>query len=238
MEPTLIGVTLVSLAMAASMSLVVWRMLREERRRSDARVALLVEMARPDEPGPDPSDGLPLWRDEPIVEHDQAGAEAAAADPRAIFATHEEPSPLGRRLAVAGVLALLLGGVISVAILVRGTGMEAATSPAAAVDAPARSLELISLRHTREADTMTISGLVQNPRGGALVRRVTAVAFLFDRDGGLVSSGRAPLDYTTLEPGDESPFVILVSGSQNVARYRIGFRADDGRVLAHVDRRP
>ena len=49
--------------------------------------------------------------------------------------------------------------------------------------------------------------------------------------------GRAPLDFATLAPGDESPFVLGVPVSGTVARYRVGFRSEDGRVIAHIDRR-
>jgi hypothetical protein len=42
MDATLLIVTLLSLALAATMSLVAWRVVREERRRSDARVAALA----------------------------------------------------------------------------------------------------------------------------------------------------------------------------------------------------
>ena len=34
-----------------------------------------------------------------------------------------------------------------------------------------------------------------------------------------------------------TPFVIAVPVSGTVARYRVGFRAADGSVIAHVDRR-
>ncbi|HET7618423.1 MAG TPA: hypothetical protein VFK20_07935, partial [Vicinamibacterales bacterium] len=45
MDGTLVGVTLLSMAMAISLSVIVWRLLRDERRRSSARVAALVELA-------------------------------------------------------------------------------------------------------------------------------------------------------------------------------------------------
>ena len=52
MEPTLVAVTLLSLAMAVAMGLVTWRLLRAERRRSDARVAALDDLsAVADPPG-------------------------------------------------------------------------------------------------------------------------------------------------------------------------------------------
>jgi hypothetical protein len=93
------------------------------------------------------------------------------------------------------------------------------------------------LRHTQEADTLTITGLVQNPRGAASLSRVTATVFLFAPDGTFLTSGRGPLDFSTLAAGDESPFVLAVPVRGTVARYRIGFRGEDGRVIAHVDRR-
>ena len=62
------------------------------------------------------------------------------------------------------------------------------------------------------------------------------MVFLFDRKGSFVASGRAPLDYQALAPGDESPFVITVPGAADVSRYRVSFREGDD-VLPHVDRR-
>ena len=64
-----------------------------------------------------------------------------------------------------------------------------------------------------------------------------ATAVLFGPDGNFLTSGRAALDFTSLAPGDESPFVIAVPVNGTVARYRVGFRAPDGSVIAHVDRR-
>ena len=45
MDTTLVGVTLLSLAMAAALSVIVWRMLRNERARSEARVTALAALA-------------------------------------------------------------------------------------------------------------------------------------------------------------------------------------------------
>jgi len=68
-------------------------------------------------------------------------------------------------------------------------------------------------------------------------RTIIATAVLFGPDGNFLTSGRAALDFTSLAPGDESPFVIAVPVNGTVARYRVGFRAPDGSVIAHVDRR-
>ena len=45
MDTTLVTVTLLSLGMAAALSVIVWRMLRDEKQRSDARVAALAVLA-------------------------------------------------------------------------------------------------------------------------------------------------------------------------------------------------
>ena len=98
-------------------------------------------------------------------------------------------------------------------------------------------LELLSLRHSQEVGALVVTGLVQNPRAGQPLTRVVATAFLFSADGTFLASGRAPLDFSTLAAGDESPFVLSVPVTTPVARYRVGFRAEDGRVIAHIDRR-
>ena len=69
------------------------------------------------------------------------------------------------------------------------------------------------------------------------MQRVTVTAYTFDDKGLFLASGRALIDVTSLAPGDESPFVINVPVTDTVSRYRIGFRGEDGRVIAHVDKR-
>ena len=104
-------------------------------------------------------------------------------------------------------------------------------------DRAAMPLELLALRHTQDGNTLTVSGTVRNPRTGAAQSQVFATAILFGADGNFLTSARAALDFTTLGPGDESPFVVTVPVNGTVARYRVGFRAADGSVIAHVDRR-
>ena len=92
------------------------------------------------------------------------------------------------------------------------------------------------MRHTRDGSTLTVAGLVRNPRAAAPVSRIAAVVFAFDRDGSFVTSGRAPLDFVMLGPGDESPFVVTLPNVGDVGRYRVSFRTDSG-IVRHVDRR-
>lgn len=107
----------------------------------------------------------------------------------------------------------------------------------AANAAAATALELMSLRQEMQDGTLTISGLVRNPRGGVPQERLTAVVFFFDGAGGFLSSTRAPLDYRALAPGQESPFQLSAPAPAGVARYRVSFRRDEGAVVPHIDRR-
>jgi len=259
MEPMLIAVTALSLVMAVAMAVLAWRLLRDEQRRADARVALLADLASRDagDTAPAPRPAARRVEPPPAPVRRQAPAAARPPAPRPatpaafdlplhldapeptpletsgapIGALFDAPRPAGHGLARAFAVVLVAAAMATGVWIARDLGGRRA---AATVAAP---VELVSLAHDRQDDTLRITGLVQNPRGGAERRDVVAVAFLFDAAGTLVASGRAPIDFTRLAPGDESPFVILVPHADGVARYRLGFRTRDGRVLAHVDRR-
>src|SRR5262249_39693242 len=96
-------------------------------------------------------------------------------------------------------------------------------------------LELVALGHEREGDRLVVRGVVRNPAGTG-IERLDAVVFLFNRDGGFLTSARAAIDHATLGPGGESTFVVTVPGASSVGRYRVSFGTDE-RVIPHVDRR-
>src|SRR4051794_10802779 len=245
MDTTLVMVTLLSMGMAGSLSVIVWRMLRDEKQRSEARVAALAGMAARQAP-----------RSRSVIDTPRVAIDTASHSPldlpmrapaplatQPLFAEPPASSPWGNRVAVMTGLALVLASVILFA-LASSAGRTAprstasASSPAApaAATAPA-GLELISLRDSRKPDSLTITGLVRNPQGGSPLARVAVTAYTFDDKGAFLASGRALIDVTSLAPGDESPFVVTVPVTDTVARYRIGFRSDDGHVIAHVDKR-
>jgi hypothetical protein len=210
----------VAVAVAAGMALVL--AYRQEKSRSEARVMALQQMAAE----VDDSIGRA-----PIAFDDlDTGNEVAALRP--MFTGEREPAPWGRRLVAAAAMAsvVFIAGYV---LLPRGAEAPARSS-GSTTPAP---LELLSLRHTPEAGRLVITGLVQNPRAGAPLTRIVATAFLFGADGTFLASGRAPIDFSTLAAGDESPFVVAVAVKSPVARYRVGFRSEDGQVIAHVDRR-
>jgi hypothetical protein len=248
MDTTLVTVTLLSMAMAATLSVIVWRMLREERQRTEARVMALTMAARPPASGArfGTSDSPEAPRDQRTGTRDLVLREEAVRGPQ-LFIEPERSSPWNRRFAVMGGLGLVIASVVLVSVTASGRPV-ARTAPAAAnaaaaapgagvTPAPAAGLELLSLRDARQPGALTITGLVQNPRGGNVLSRVTVTAYAFDDKGSFLASGRALIDVAALAPGDQSPFVVSVPVTDTVARYRIGFRGQDGRVIVHVDKR-
>jgi len=263
MDITLILVTLVSLTLAAVMTTVAWRFAREERRRSDARVAALAEQIHSARGPREDSESAPA------AKHDDRRRNAMASGggaPRAVIDDlplqnaptgpiimsgelfgAAQPAPAKSRFAAIVAVGVIVVGSAVATVLVLTKSMESgpgrtppiagapAAAPAAA-PAPAAPLELVALTHEREGDRLTVRGVVRNPASGAGVAHLTAVVFLFNRDGGFVASGRAGVDAPELAPGTEAPFAVTIPGAGDVGRYRVSFRTDD-RVVPHVDRR-
>ena len=243
MDTILISVTALSLAAAAGMGVLLMRTLRRERRRSDARVELLEQLATN---GPEAGiERPPARRRAPVLDDFElrpavapASATAGAAAVSEIFEEHHAPPAWPRRFAIIGAMAAIVCAVFF-------GWRELGSSASSEIEAPRQAqgagavqpLELLSLQHAQQDGTLVISGLVQNPRGSAPLANVQATAVLFGADGATLTSTRAPLDFTTLGPGDESAFVIRIPAATAVARYRVGFRSGDDGVLNHVDRR-
>jgi hypothetical protein len=299
MDTVLIAVAALSLAMAIGMAFMVAKLLRDDRARSEARVAALSAMAAEPAPavevmrvqrtaqpglrapaseasasrvqvhepsgsrapGPEAPESRARAQEPPVAArtappithlHGTMSRAAqlddleirppqpAAARAADLFAERDQPSLWGPRLAVIGMLVAglaVIGFAMTSSVARRNVAGSASVSATNAPAAENPPLELLSLRHAQQAQSLTITGLVRNPRGAAPLSRVVATAFIFAPDGTFLASSRASLDFTTLAPGDESPFVVTVPVTGEVSRYRIGFRAEDGRVIAHVDKR-
>lgn len=207
MPAILIAITVCSVATAVAMAVWALRLRREQRLRSDVRVALLAEMAR--EPG-----------------------EAAVPVAGDLFETHADQGAWPRRFAAA--CAILAAAALAIVAFRLVDAPSPRLAEMASVEHP---LELVSLSHAQEPGSLVVSGLVQNPAGGRAQARALVSAVLLGADGRPVATGRAPLDIARLEPGDESPFVIRIPVAQPVSRYRVSFRAADDTPLPHVDRR-
>jgi hypothetical protein len=221
----LLLITSCSLILAATLAAVAWRLAREERRRSQARIATLasdvdLEM-RPN--AEVIAAGGELFR---IEDRDHAGSRFAAVLTIGAFA-------------VAAALALLVtmsraGQSVSEPVAVQARAPDAGlTTRGAADSAP---LELMALTHEREGDGIIVRGVVRNPSAGVDQGGVAAVVFVFTRDGAFLASGRSALAVPVLAPGAETPFVVTVPNANEIGRYRVSFRSDE-RVVPHIDRR-
>jgi hypothetical protein len=243
-------ITVVSIGAALTMAVLARSAGRAERLRSAARVAALRAAADTEPAEPMLAERvavgearLPAAWPRPARPSGPASARSIAPQevlsPTTLgdgFLGSTGPSGSGGRqrgLAVAAVLlfAVALGGGYWAVFTDRTPA--AAASPATT---SGQALELVSLRHERRGAKLNVVGLVRNPAGGRSLDKLTAVVFLFDRQGGFLSSARASVDYLTLVPGDETPFVIAMDAPASVARYRVSFR-NDGGVVPHIDRR-
>ena len=234
---------MVSLVVAFVMSVTAWRLMREEKQRSAARIAALSWAA---------SDDQPVMIDLPIAE--QKIEPGRAPWKPAVVKAVEEPAPVmassvSHASGFLGVApqqsdsgnrqkSLAVAAVVFFACLAGGTAwvMSAPEGTTAVAVGPNSPLELVSLSHARQNEKLAVSGLVRNPVSGKPVERLSAVVFLFDRTGTFVTSSKAHVDFLRLGAGDESPFVVAIDAPATVSRYRVSFRTDDG-VVPHIDRR-
>ena len=185
------------------------RIARRERARSAARVTALANAIDP--PAADDFDMCPS-------EDERA---APAAKPAMTIG-------LGAATVSAAMVLAIGGAYVTTSLLGR--------PPAAAVRQESTApLTLVSMRHARQGETLTVTGLVRND-AGRRTEPLVAVVLAFDKAGDFVASARAPIDLSTLSPGDESPFRVAVPHVPDVARYRVSFRTGAGAV-PHLDRR-
>jgi hypothetical protein len=253
----LLAVTVLSVLLAVAMSAVAWRAAREERRRSEARVAALAAEIHHVTPlavnEPHPRADLPLRAEPPRLK-------AVTPPTTDLFAAVQPASSSSRSVvAVAASLFVFATAVALVVALSSGSrpakvaagvgSAKPATSQRESGSNGARQgdgnsanipsavpIELVALGHERDADRLTVRGVIRNPGSGARVERLSVVVFLFNRDGGFLASGRAAVEAPSLAPGGESTFVVTAPAAAGVDRYRVSFRTDAG-IVPHVDRR-
>ena len=249
MEFVLGTVTLLALAMAVAMGVVTWCLVREERRRSAARLAALAaelqqRRATPRDPrsAKRPSTVKPaatrttaavpvdvtIRGPEPPRATNEPGAQGVR-----LFGTPVVDATGGwsRLLAGLGVAGIVLLVAVSVAIVTSSAG-DREDETAATDQVP---VELLVLNHEREDGLLAISGTIRNPLDGKVATHVIVLAMAFDHDGVMVATQRVPLKLETLLPGGESPFAISLP-AERVSRYRISFLIDETTV-PHIDRR-
>ena len=236
----LLIVTFIAVAVAIAAAAYAWRLADAERQRSEARVAALaaeIDGGYPAKAGL--HGGYPA--EAGLHREAEAGlqgypAEAGLHGAPAMFERAPRSGLQGRPLLKVGV-GFAMAVLVIVLIAMSGERERAAADGprAAAQEQPGQGLELLSMRHARAGDALTVTGLVRN-RGTAQSGSIMAVVFVFDRDGAFVASGRAPLEFDAIAPGDESPFRVTIPEVKDVGRYSLSFRTQAG-IVPHVDRR-
>ena len=231
----LLVLSIISLIAAAGFAVLAWHVVREDRLRSNARVAALASTSFDDEAtsvAPDIANGA-----ETISAFNRTAEERAPS-----LLEGQRPEAMRGHPLVKVAVGFAMSVALIVFIAMSGERHDARPAPAApAAPAPLAAapqegtLELLSMRNERNGDTLSVTGLVRNA-GAAPAKGLIAVVFAFDRGGNFVASGRAPIDFVTLASGDESPFRVTIPHVTDVGRYRVSFRTESG-VVRHVDKR-
>lgn len=212
----LIIITVISLIVAAVMSVVAWRLARDERRRSAARVAALAADI-----------------------HGEGHSAVGVSD--GFFAEGQSRTP-GSPLRALAIGVVVVGSILALVVFASGShGSSVAAAPPPVADARATApLELVALGHQREGDRLVVRGVVRYSNRTDLADLI-AIVSVFNHQGDIAASGQAFV--TAAEPpstpgatGVESTFVVTVPGVRDVSRYRVGFKSND-RIIAHIDRR-
>jgi hypothetical protein len=205
-----------SLAVIALTALTVY-LIRLERRRSDARVAALASAIDD-----------PRWstrfedegREEPVV--------VSPPIVSLVVPDTERPSR-APAFAIAALVVLGLSTLLAFGI----TSRSRTPRPVAAANPS--SIELLSMRHAMDGETLIVSGLVRNPTASA-TPALSAVVSVLGRDGRVVARGESRLDAVVLSPGKETTFRVSVSEVSDPGRYRLAFM-NGSQIVPHVDRR-
>lgn len=221
-------VTVLALLMTVAMGVVTWRLVREERRRSAARLSVLAaELAQHDlhdmhEPTRQPSSSR----------SEGAGGTAASSHAQTdLFQTQfDETQGWTRRLVGVGIAGVVLVAIVSAAVLTFSGGRRDR-----ALEEVQVPVELLALTHEHHDGMLAISGMVRNPGDGPEERHLTVMALALDRDGTVVATGRASLEPTGLSTGTESTFAVSLP-ADDATRYRISFLFED-MTVPHLDRR-
>jgi hypothetical protein len=192
-------------------------LIRLERRRSDARVAALATAIDD-----------PRWQ---ARFDDEEHPEPIAPLPPAVSLVVPDVERPSRAPAFAIAAVVILGaGTLLFAGLNGGSRAPRHTAPASSP-----SVELVSMRHALDGETLIVSGLVRNPTTAA-TPALSAVVSVLGRDGRVVARGESQLDASVLGPGKETTFRVSVSEVGDPGRYRLAFM-NGSHIVPHVDRR-
>lgn len=134
-------------------------------------------------------------------------------------------------LVLVGVLVTL--GVIGLAVLMNRLPEAPTTAPRRA--GSVMPLQLLSSGISRQPGIVRVDGRVRNATDARL-RDVVAVVEWYTADGRFVASSQALVTYTTLMPGQISPFVVMEAENPLITNCQVSFRTIGGERLLHQPR--
>ena len=118
--------------------------------------------------------------------------------------------------AVAALVVVVAGTLLFVGMNGGSRGVRHAAA------APSSAIELVSMRHVLDGETLIVTGLVRNSTA-APTPTLSAVISVLGRDGRVVARGESQLDPVVLGPGKETAFRVSVSEVGDPGRYRVAF---------------
>ena len=260
MDSLLITTGLTSFVLGAAMTWFAWSIVRQNRRREAARVALLSGLAFPDgapvvSPAADvdliafralASDEFPSESATPIEQAtiDRTSAIERATTIEMLFREPEKSGAASRRtIALAGVcvvMGIAVGTYKVVSTTVAPPPAAAATAPAPAppATAPEARVELLALDHASTPAGLVVTGRLRNPADAASLHDVVAVVDVLDQTGRVLTTARASIGRANLNAGESSDFTVATAKTADVARYRVVFHARERKSVPQIDRRP
>ena len=224
----LLVIAIASTLVAIIMSVVAWRATRAERARSAARVETLGRAIA--------GDGAPAL--DLTLRPSEGPAHTIPQQP---VLSAPQPGGVGSRLGLslaAGAFVVTTAAAAAIVFSSESPTESAnptVTTPPAA-DATSVPIELVSLDHERDGDTLIVHGVIRNPSGGVQMDGLAAVVSTVGLDGRVRSNTRSTVDLPALTPGGQSTFSVTIPRAGDVARYRVSFRSGD-LVVSHVDKR-
>lgn len=210
-----VGVVML-MASVGTLGAITWRLLRADRRRSEARVAALAAAI----------DDVDL-----DLQIGNTASDGAATLPVVAPAGR----PIGVGVVAVGLIAALVAVSGATAAWLDARAVRHQRSPAGSSRDTSRALELLSMRHARDGDTLIVSGIIRNPSTSATLP-LTAVVSAVGHDGRRLARAESPLDPIVLQPGKETSFRVTLSSPDDPGRYRLSFTSGE-QVVPHMDRR-
>ena len=229
MNVALLFITAIAVLIAAFASWTAWRLVRENRRRAEARIGRLAA-----EIGTVPVELL-------YQEGDDTPRSGRVVELFSQNQAEEERAP-SRSLTIVGSGLAISAVALTFIFLASRSGVSKDLNQNQDVSQQQdtvenTAIELVALTSERNAGGILVNGMVRSPEAAMDIRDLNAVVSLIDSSGEVVGSERALISNSgELAPGHEVPFTVRLGDVSKAARYKVSFQSGH-HVIPHVDKR-